>query len=433
MTITVDGLVTRPGTMSWGRLYTSVSVFLLGALALVAPTGYSYGSVLLLLGSAGLLVSRPPMHVNREDRVMIVTLMGYGLLAMGFAWIGGEGVRGFDKPLRFLLAAPIGLLILAYPPKLSWLWCGMAVGAVGAGILSGWEKLIADVPRPGGFGQPIQFGNIGMLMGVLCLSGLGWAVVQKRRRWWVGLLILGAVGGFLASIFSGSRGGWVGLPLMLVVLYCAYGREISAWCRIVAVGAIVGLFLLVWAIPQIGVQHRVERAVSEIQLYISGEQLTSSIGNRFEMWRGAGHLFVEKPLLGWGDEKYRQAMKQLADEGVIQPKAASYGHAHNEFVDHAAKHGVIGLLAIIGLYGVPIVLFWPGLKAKSSDTRALAAAGMTVSVGFIGFSLTQGMMSHNSGAMVYAFWLATFWGCYSASMHHSSLPGALHQATRDSV
>ncbi|HSP32417.1 MAG TPA: O-antigen ligase family protein [Halomonas sp.] len=408
--------VTLPSCLSvaTSRLshFTSLAVWFLGAFALVIPTGYSFGPALLLLGSAVLLVRPTMLVLDHHDWLIIAILAGYGLLAMVFALVGGQGVAGLDKPSRFLFAIPVLLMVMAYPPRLSWLWSGMALGAIGAGSLSGWQKLIEGAARPGGFTQAIQFGNIGMMMGVLCLAGLGWAVMQRHRGWWIGLLLLGALGGFLASIFSGSRGGWLGLPLMLLVLYRAYGREFSLTGRLVVLGTVMSVVAMAWFVPQTHVQQRVNSAVSDVSQYFSGENVNTSVGKRLEMWRGASQVFIDKPLTGWGEVGYERRMSQLVEEGMIHPSIARYRHAHNEFIDHAAKFGLVGLVSLLVLYLLPISLFAPGLKAERLTVRALATAGMLIPVAYIDFSMTQGFLTHNSGVMVYSFWLAVLWGCY---------------------
>ena len=394
--------------------YVSAACFIMGALALTTPSGYSFGPALLLLASPLMLWWRPSLGLDRRDATLMVTLVGYGMLMMAMAWADGLGSRGLDKPSRFLLAVPVALMVLAYPPRLAWLWSGLAVGAMGAGGLAAWQKLIEGVARPGGATQAIQFGNIGLLMGMLCLAGLGWAVMQRHRGCWVVLLLLGALGGMLASLFSGSRGGWVGLPLMLFVLYRAYGRECPPAGSVAALGAVVLVVGLAWSLPQTGVKARVSAAVTQVGQYIAGENLHSSVGVRFEMWRGASSLMLDKPLLGWGETGYEAGMQQLAEAGQVHPNAARFGHAHNEFFDHAAKHGLLGLAALLALYLVPITLFAPGLRAASLSVRALATAGTLIPVGYIDFSLTQGFLAHNSGVMVYAFWVAVIWVCYRA-------------------
>ncbi|MED5459022.1 MAG: ligase, partial [Pseudomonadota bacterium] len=213
---------------------TSLAVFLMGALALVVPSGYSVGPVLLLLASTALLFKRfkcfkcfkcSSFVLLPQDRWIIVALVAYGLV-VGVMSAVELGSRGFDRPLRFLLAIPVLLLILRYPPRLSWLWGGVALGAIGAGSLALWLKLVEGVARASGFLHAIQFGNLSMLMGVLCFAGLGWAVVQRQRHAWVSLLLLGALLGMLGSLMSGSRGGWVGLPVVGYVLYRGYGRQL---------------------------------------------------------------------------------------------------------------------------------------------------------------------------------------------------------------
>ncbi len=164
------------------------------------------------------------------------------------------------KPIRFLLAVPAMLLVMAYPPRLAWLWCGLALGAIGAGGWAGWQKLVEDAWRATGYTYVIQFGNLSMLLGILCLAGLGWAVVQPRRGPWVAFLLVGALMGILGSLFSGSRGGWIGFPFVLLVLYRGYGRHLSAVIKGAAVVVVVGGASLMYALPQTGVQSRVYQA-----------------------------------------------------------------------------------------------------------------------------------------------------------------------------
>lgn len=394
------------------RLYTSLAVFLLGAIALVVPSGYSVGAVLLLLGSVWLLVVRPALGLTRQDWLVIAALGAYAAVGMIEAWLDGQGSRGLDKPARFLLAVPALLLARAYPPRLAWMWSGLALGAIAAGSWAGWQKLVEGVGRAGGFTYVIQFGNLSMLMGVLCLAGLGWAHVQQRRLPWLLLLGLGALFGILGSLFSGSRGGWVGFPLVLLVLYRGYGRQLSRRFKLAALLAILVGVVLVYAIPQAGVQARVHAAFSDIARYVSGESRTSSLGARFEMWKGATQLIAERPLQGWGDNGYQAGMQRLADEGVIHPEVTVYGHAHNEFIDAFAKRGVMGLVVLLALYLVPMRLFARGFRINDLEHRSVAVAGVLLSVAYIDFGLSQVFMAHNSGVMMYAFWLAVLWGTF---------------------
>ncbi|MBB3192201.1 O-antigen ligase family protein [Halomonas cerina] len=394
--------------------YTSLAVFLLGAIALIVSSGYSLGAVMLVLGSVVLLFKRPYLGLDRQDWSIVAVLMAFAAVGMMEAWWDEQGTSGLDKPSRFLLAIPAMLLVMAYPPKLAWMWGGLAIGAILSGSWAGWQKLVEGVDRATGYTYVIQFGNLSMLLGVLCVAGLGWAVVQPQRRVWVVLLSLGAMGGILGSLFSGSRGGWIGIPFILLVLYRGYGRQLSLALKLFVLALVVMGGTLAYVLPQTGVQWRVHMAFNDVSDYVSGESRASSVGSRFEMWKGATQLILEKPLTGWGDNGYQQRMQALADEGVIDPYVTRYGHAHNEFIDAFAKRGIIGLAVLLALYLVPMKLFAQRFGNRDLEQRSLAVAGMLLSVAYIDFGLTQVFLAHNSGVMMYAFWLAVLYGTLRA-------------------
>lgn len=392
---------------------TSVAVFLLGALALVIPSGYSLGALVLFLAGVGLLVKRRLPPLSHKDRWVIASLVAYALISIAEVWWDAQGSRGLDKPIRFVFAVPAMWWVIAYPPRLSFLWSGIALGALAAGGWAVWQKEVEGVWRAQGYTHVIQFGNLSMLLGVLCLAGLGWATVQRYRYGWIALLLLGALGGIIASLLSGSRGGWVGFPIVLLVLYRAYGTHLPIMLKVFTLVVLVAGVLAMYSIPKTGVEVRVQQAVQDIRLYVTDEDRATSLGSRFEMWRGAALLIQEKPLTGWGSNGYQHAMAQLGEKGVINRDAAQYGHAHNEFIDAFAKRGLIGLTVLLALYLIPMRLFARGLQANDLSLRAVATAGVLLPVTYIDFGLSQAFFTHNSGVMMYAFMLAVLWGTYA--------------------
>ncbi|MBF8223920.1 O-antigen ligase family protein [Halomonas sp. 328] len=392
--------------------YTSLAIFLLGALALSLPSGYSLGALMLVLASPILLIRPRPLELTREDQAILLVLGLYFAVTALSAWLDGQGSRGLDKPSRFLLAIPALLLLIAYPPRLSWLWHGLAIGGMATGGLAIWQKLIEGTSRAGGFTQIIQYGNISLLLGMLCLAGLGWAWAQPRRRAWLVWLGLGAAGGLLASLLSGSRGGWLVAPLMLLVLYWAEGRRLPRRMQLGLVMAVLIAGAISYTLPELGVQQRVHTATDNVANYLSGENRDTSVGLRFQMWGAAGELFQQRPLFGWGEHGYREAMAEMAVRGEIAPRVAEFHHAHNEWIDAAAKRGIIGITALLCLYLVPLVAFARRLNAPSPACRALAAAGSLLPIAYLGFGATQAFLEHNSGVMIYAFWLAVLWAMF---------------------
>lgn len=395
------------------KLYTSVSVFLFGSLSLVVPSGYSLGAVLLLLGGLALPLLRPGLSLNRQDGSVIAVMVLYALTLILMAWLYGDGSREFDRPSRFLLAIPALLLVIAYPPRLAAMWSGFAAGAIGAGSWALWQTIFLDTSRAGGFTHVIQFGNLSMLLGIFCLAGVGWAMLQPKRKRWLVLLGAGAVMGIMGSLLSGSRGGWVGFPLILLILYRSYGTEWSIKWKATTALAFLIVGTTVFALPQTGVKDRILEGVDDISGYVSGETQDTSLGARFEMWRGASYLIADKPLLGWGQNGYQEGMAVLAEQGIVNPVILQFGHAHNEFINAFAKRGLLGLAVLFLLYLVPMKLFGEYLRHTNLEVRSVAVAGTLLPVAYVDFGLTQTFLGHNSGVMMYAFLLAILWGIHS--------------------
>jgi O-antigen ligase len=132
------------------------------------------------------------------------------------------------------------------------------------------------------------------------------------------------------------------------------------------------------------------------------------------MWKGASQLIIEKPILGWGSNGYQQGMHALGEAGIIDAGVAHYGHAHNDFIDATAKRGILGLIALVLLYLVPMQLFMRQLRTSNLVLRSLAVAGALLPVTYIDFGLSQVFLVHNSGVMIYTFWLVVLWGSFRA-------------------
>ena len=400
-----------PASLVLPSLYTSVAVFLLGAIALVVSSGYSVGAALLLLGGLYCLITRNRPQLTKNDWLVLAALVLYGLMGILEAALYQYSSRTYDLPSRFIAGAVALIFVLKYPPRLSWLWGGLATGGILAGGWAGYQKLFLHVDRAEGFTHVIQFGNISMLTGLFCLSGIAWACTRPKKWGWIVWLAVGALGGIAGSLFSGSRGGWIGLPFIALVFFRVYHQYFSLRFKVLLSSTVVALAIVVYSVPQFGVQQRVQEAIHNITLYAQGSSDTS-VGARFEMWKGASQLFMAKPVLGWGKENYQAAMAGLVAQGKASPLVLPFGHPHNELLNNAAKQGLVGILLLLFLYLVPLRLFAPGLRAESLTQRSLATAGFLLPVAYIDFGLSQAFLSHNSGVMVYTFWLVVLWGSY---------------------
>ncbi len=394
-------------------LYTSVAAFLFSAIALVIPSGFSFGAVLLLVGSAALPWKRVKPKLKTADRVLIVVLAQYFVICVLANLIHHEIAREYDIPSRFVLVIPALLLLLAYPPNPAAIWGGLAVGAIAAGVFAGWQNLDMGINRADGFTNPIQFGNISLLLGVLCLAGLRWAKSRYRAVFWTGLLLLGAELGILGSVLTGSRGSWISLPFCLFFLYRWYGDTLGKRRAIIVLFAIVALF----AIPNNGVKERLQQALAETTGYVNAGDAENSSGARLEMWRIGFMIFPQHPWLGWGKQGYMNKKEQLIEAGQASPIISKHTHLHNEYLDALVKRGLPGLASVLLLYLAPLLLFAREMKRAGPKARPYAVAGMLLVICYLGFGLTQAFLTHNNGVTMFAFLLAVFWASLRGHQH----------------
>ena len=391
--------------------YTSFAVFISCALALVLTSGFSYGAALLFLGAAVLLWKRPALHLTRDDRVLCGAFVGYFLLHALNNGLQHAPLRDYDAPARFLFAVPVLLVLCAWPARAAALWGGVAVGGIGAAIFAAVHHTDVRQLTLGGLTNPIQFGNIAILLGMLALAGIGWALQQPRRWWWVTLLALGAAGGIVGSILSSSRGSWLALPFCLCIVVVHYAFTHGRRVLFAGIGASLILLGGLYAQPDSEVRQRSDLAEQELQAYLSGRSVDStgtSVGQRLEMWRAGVTMIPDHLLLGVGKAGYMARKQALIDAGRANPLIAQHTHLHNDFLDAVVKRGLPGLLATLVVLCTPLWLFGRHLNGRR-EARPYALGGVLLATSYIVFGLTQAFFTHNNGVMVFAFWTAMLW------------------------
>lgn len=399
------------------RFFTRLSSLLamsLGASMLVVSASQVIVPLVMAAGGLALLHRWPRLALHRLDMVVLLALTFFGLsgVVMGVWHDELAGMLQIVWPA--LMAMPALALLLLYPPRLGWLWGGLAIGGMSAGTWALWQKIAHGVDRAAGHVplNAILFGNLSLLLGVMCLAGVGWSLTRRRGIEWATFLLCGASGGVLASLLSGSRGGWVALPLILLVLHRGYGCDLPVRWNL-------GLPILVcilaagsYFVPSMGVQARVDQAVGGVVDYLAGADRLTSVSARVDMWRTAAELILERPLDGHGTGGYRLAIASSIDRGEIDPELGQFWHAHNDLLDAWAKRGLPGLMALVVLYVTPIMIFGRRLRDANLARRSLAVAGLMLPVAFIDFGMTYSFMAYPIGVAVYSCWLAVLWSAW---------------------
>jgi len=399
----------------WHRRGVTLAAFLIPALSLAVPSGYSWGALLLCVGAVGILFS-----TRREGRprgalvryAVVVGLMGL-LYSTDAMTIQGWHWNGLDRTAKFVLAL-LALAAVATSPvapiALKW---GIWFGALGAGATALYQLLWQGLPRAEGYTNAIHFGDLALLLGVWSWA---WAYQDSSRNRWLGWLA--GLAGLYACLASDSRGAWLMMPILVgLVVWLRKGMRKPgtrrASSRAWGVTLIALVLTMIWQWPTI--QQRTAKAVQEIALFrtqaVETNPANTSVGQRLAHWQLAFQMGWDRPLTGWGDDGYKQEKQRRIERGEAPSVLSAFGHAHNDWLEMWAKKGLPGLIAFALLMAIPALSYWRLLReprpaqdtVDRSPRHAAALCGLTLVVGYVGFGQTQVMFAHNSGTMMYLF------------------------------
>lgn len=404
--------------------WAATCVFLAGAVALVIPSGYSIG--FYGLGFAGLvtwlLVRDRLLKADAYAFVLPVLFCSAGQLVQALSeqlsW------RSVDPFIPFFIMVFGVWFVRRFKPQAIWFWFGLAVGAIGAACFAAYQSITIG-GRAGGYLHPIMFGNIALLLGVLCMVR---ALIAMELTWINALMWVGFASGVMASVWSQTRGGWVAIILIsfwILVRATQHWSWTKRLATLTVLAGCMGVLGTQMGLTQV-VQSRVALAITETAVFMESNQQDSSVGSRLSMWRFAFQHMSDAPFFGVG----KQGWVALRDQGVANGELSvayisNVDHVHSEYLDAMLKRGVIGLLLLLAFYLAPMLLFFRRyLSALNREVKAFAMAGMVIPMMYMDFGLTQVFLSHNSGRMV----LVSLWMCAAALLLNAVEDNGPHDA-----
>ncbi|SNS41641.1 O-antigen ligase [Noviherbaspirillum humi] len=333
---------------------------------------------------------------------MFLAILANQLISQDFA------VRSFDYPSRMALFFLVAWVCLLCGEKMfRWLQWSYVLGA----ILSTVKMYIIT---DGGttraqyvdFMPIIEFADMALLLGCFSILSIkyqsGSALAQRIG---IAAKILAGVGTLYAAYLSDTRGAWLAIPflcaIVAIVLFDHIELKKKLIITLLGVAVLTGLFLLS---PR--VQNRIHSAEQDINVYAKDSASDTSVGTRFGLWKTSMMLFAEHPMIGIGRENFRPTLQRLGQEGKISPVIARQIHSHNETFYNMATLGSFGLIGLMALYIVPLLFFARKLRHEDSELRATAGMGLTLSVGYMIFGLTDVMFMWGACDNFYALFMA---------------------------
>ena len=383
--------------------------FLVPFFRINATDAFYYSCVALLLASCGFLIkTRPLLKLQKSEYWLVLAFISYPL------WAGTDMlVRGtwswneFKEPSRFILVLPIffALKFIRFP--IAYLYAGIVFGAIWAGLQGLYQSEYLNVYRAGGGASHVTaFGNISLLLGMMSLASLK---LTEHKKPTVAVVVLLALSfGLAASMTSGSKGGWISLPLLFWISVDLLQKP-TYTKRFASIFIMLAIATLAYTSSSL-VQSRVDAVIPALMTYFSSGQIfEGSVGPRLEMWSASWSIFSQNPVFGAGVGSYFEEKSTLIQQGFISDRVAVFVQSHNQLLHSMAEGGLIGVACVYGIYGVLINHYRHGL----AYAKPIAVSGLMLTVAFMDFGMADGIWSITNAGTFFSIMAVIFAGICS--------------------
>jgi O-antigen ligase len=387
-------------------------VFLFFALSVSFKGSYAITGPLLVSSYLFLFFSevRCKIALSSIEKGLVWVLLTYLLSVLLEVVIYQAPFRVMDPESKILLFIPLIYLLNAVRVPSLVIILAIGSGALGIFILAIYEKFFLGLPRVGSFINAIQLGNIAMALGFtsIIIAPLAYKTKKIGKLLLITMVVLGLLG-FIASLFTLTRGGLLFAPVLLVVV-CAYNVDvIKKHYKIAALALVIICVSGFLTIPKMGISDRFAVAIGDYQKYFDNGNATTSTGVRLELWKAATLISLENPFFGVGVEEYLLQKSKLIEQGVIKESVDYFGNPHNAYVYATARRGGVGLIVFLALLFYPVIVAHREIRQNNSACAAQSPAMALLIFGlfFVFANITQVLFAHNSGMIMYTGLLIT--------------------------
>jgi O-antigen polymerase len=353
------GLELSFNAAAWIPLGVSLS---LGLFEIARQKRFRYSRLTQLLFGACLLLTAPIFYPNAHIEGALLRLLGL--------WGG------------FLFFLCLQQFAFTIKQKQNLLW--LIVFAVLIESIIGWGQFLLLEPnnfmgydtqanRPYGiFQQPnvmASFLATGLILAGYLLPRQ--AHLNRGDKLKYAILLITPLVTIPLIIIIGSRTGWLGAGLGLLLLIPYYHQFASRHQKTLEIGAIFLGLLLAWTITSTDLNpNTAQQAKARVEAKFQLQTARSTI------YPQAWNMFLEKPWTGYGYGLFESSyLLQTAQWHQDDPQNNRYGlaaldHPHNEPLYWAVEGGII---PIIGLILATSAILWRIKKAKKGTQLALIA------------------------------------------------------------
>lgn len=346
---------------------------------------------------------------------LLITLVSpVAAVALGQIFRQELYMPAFDNASRFLMAVPIVLVIARKKINVFKLMEFAVPATIFATALSvlfhpNFKYTGSDVDRiTTYFVDPLTFGSICLALALFSLVSID---SEKTDLLWVRLYKLsGFLIGLYMSFISGSRTGWLAIPIVLWI-WLRVRKNIPHWVILALVSLFcVGAYALV---PVVAI--RIDLGVHQLLNYHwNGMNPDDPIESRIAFFRIGWFVFQHNPLGGWGDRGFKPLLDAL-ELRRFAPESTRYltyqAGFHNEIVTNMVRSGIWGMASSLSLFIMPIMLFARGLRSPSALVKNHALIGISYMICILVSAMSTEIFNLKFTAAFHAFMIA----CLTAS------------------
>lgn len=361
------------------EIFLYITVFF-GPISLsISQIGYGILTVFFIYG----LVVKKYSGLSRNPYLYILLL--WAVVFAITATLGDNPARSFKEysqkvflPFTFLLGYYLCTGERVHKAMLALVYGG-AAGTIYA--VTKFIRGIGPDDRIAAFASPVRFGNI---MAFVVIAGVALLVFKlcktRRQQILCSVALILSIAGLLGSTTRGAiLGCLAGVFILFIYVFKKKGFILCA-------GVLVALSIVVMFVPELKDKLH--------EMFFQWQDPSTSAGWRLVLWSTSWEVFTNNPITGVGFQNLHPYFLELKRLG-----GNSIAHAHNNYLQILAEHGILGALAVAVFF---IKLFCDILRGVINKS-AFAVINLAVMTALLVEGLTEYCLFSSQNCMLYFF------------------------------
>lgn len=295
-------------------------------------------------------------------------------------------LSSIDSLTRFLFAIPVFFLVRRIGIDLQAILMGASIGAILMGIYAYYQTVILGLYSSQGIVDHNYFGQLSLLLTFISFCGFAYYQDTKQLKW---LFLLASLIGLYAILTSGSRGVWIAIPAIAILMFKYNVFKVSIFKKNSILIILIVLISTAYFSNAFNVKDRVDDIINETVDYFQSSKVRGSAGLRLEMWRASLIITKNTYGLGSGVDGYAMGVESLIKQGVISPAIRGAHEPHNYYLKILVGQGIFGMILLFLFLFIPIKIFFSNIKHPNKNIKLNAILGIGIIIAYMDFMLSN--------------------------------------------